>query len=244
MSLSEEEVKAKLGINSLSEISQLKMYHFSYSEKHRLFFIKENFKTGRGFLAYLRPAVDGHDYSEDKEDDESKVKEYEQGHIFGVELIQHILKLRTPDSDKFKDKQELPTDCLVNRLVKACYEEHDKKYNKKWGNIILQTEQANRYGDKDRDYLGQARFEQYVNTYLKSSKYPKIQVYYEAEAIYRDSTVDFVNTPPLGTRLYAQLIGNEDPLEIHSLNEIDDKTKKNSFTPHIPFHVFIPNIEE
>ncbi|AFR22731.1 hypothetical protein [Lactobacillus helveticus] len=233
MSLSEAEVKEKMGIDTFSQISQLKKYHLSYNEKYRLFLIKENShwknnsRIENGFAAYLKPAIGRNKYKKQRKPSKDG---YQQGHIFGVELIQHISKLKTPEFENFKGKDKLPNNFLENRLVKT--------YNAGFKNIFRQTEQANGYGKKksSKEYIGQAKFEQQVNNFLKhnESTNSNIQVYYEAEAIYNDSEISVI-----GTRLYARVVGDEK----HPLNKIVDSKKKEA-KPYIPFHVFIPNVEE
>lgn len=228
MSLSEKEIKEKIGVDTFSKISQLKNYHLTYNQKYRLFLINENKNNNEmttGFAAYLKPEVDGYTYTKRTE---PKVGIYEHGHIFAVQLIQHILKLKTPEFKCFKNRDELSADYLKKRLA--------REYKDGIRNIILQTDQANEYG---KNNMGQAKFEQCVSTFLKDNRSAKIQVYYQAEAIYKDLTMDLVNTPPIGTRLYAVVVGEEN----NSLNKfiVDPKKKPK---PHIPFHVFIPNINE
>lgn len=225
-----KEIKEKLGINNFSEIPQLKMYHLSYNEKYRLFLINEksifenNCKMIKGFAAVLRSESDGHTY---KKKYEPKVGEYEHGHIFGVELIQYISKLKTPEFKRFKNKDELSFDYLNERLVR----ENNTK-DEDFKNIILQTDQANEYGNNN---IGQAKFEQQVNTFLRNCASSKIQVYYEAEAIYKNK-----ESIPIGTRLYAHVIGDKSQL----LNKITIDATKKAVVPHIPFHIFIPNVNE
>lgn len=228
MSLSEKEIKEKIGVDTFSKISQLKNYHLTYNQKYRLFLINENKSNNEmttGFAAYLKAEVDGYTYTKRTE---PKVGIYEHGHIFAVQLIQHILKLKTPEFRCFKNRNELTANYLEKRLA--------REYKDDFKNIILQTDEANEYG---KNNVGQAKFEQCVNMFLKVNPSPKMQIYYEAEAIYKDMTVNLVNTPPIGTRLYAVVVGEENiPLN----KFIVDPKKKPK--PRIPFHVFIPNINE
>lgn len=94
-------------------------------------------------------------------------------------------------------------------------------------NLFPQFPRANR---NEKENIGQARFENWLMSYIKTNKNDSI--YYEVEKIYRDDCSK--NGIPIGTRLLAR---KNDAQNDKNLEWKPDEKLK------LPFHVFIPNYQ-
>lgn len=94
-------------------------------------------------------------------------------------------------------------------------------------NLFPQFPRANR---NEKETIGQARFENWLMSYIKTNKNDSI--YYEVEKIYRDDCSK--NGIPIGTRLLAR---KNDAQNDKNLEWKPDEKLK------LPFHVFIPNYQ-